>query len=62
MWRAHDARPAVLPPAWPILRPACLPQERARLAARRLEHPTLHIGNLHRLVVPQLGSSNMHEW
>lgn len=44
------------------LGPASTPQEHARLAARRLEHPTLHVGNLHRLVAPQAGSSNMHEW
>lgn len=37
-------------------------QERARLAARRLEHPTLYIGNLHSLRAPQGGSSNVHDW
>lgn len=31
-------------------------QERARLAARRLEHPTLYIGNLHSLRAPQVRS------
>ncbi|KAL4427897.1 hypothetical protein ABPG75_001986 [Micractinium tetrahymenae] len=37
-------------------------QERVRLAARRLEHPRLYVGNLHSLQEPQPGSMNTHDW
>ena len=60
--RAARARAGASPAPAPL--PTCTRalQECARLAARRVEHPTLCFGNLHQLRIPEVGSGNVHDW